>query len=76
MRKPALIHAVVLGWSLLLPAVALAGMGDDPTHAVLNVEERAVVADGAAFGRAGAYEKLVGTMDSIRRIRRTRSSPI
>jgi hypothetical protein len=63
MRKPALIHGVVLAWSLLLPALALAGVGVNPSHAVLHVEERAGVADGEAFGRAGAYEKLVGTMD-------------
>jgi hypothetical protein len=60
--------AVLLGAFLGGPATGSAGpthadAGPDPSHAVLHLSQRSVVADGRAFGSAGAYEKLVGTMD-------------
>jgi hypothetical protein len=66
MRMSARVRLVVVGLSLLVPGLPPPGHaapGDDPARAILHIEERSIVADGEAFGRAGAYEKLVGTID-------------
>jgi hypothetical protein len=66
MRTSARVHLVVASLLLLVAGLPLPGHaapGDDPAHAVLHINERSIVADGQAFGRAGAYEKLVGTID-------------
>ncbi|MDQ6674695.1 MAG: alpha/beta hydrolase domain-containing protein [Chloroflexota bacterium] len=60
--------ALLVGALLGRPAPGSASPVDadaapDPSHAVLHVTARSVVADGHAFGSAGAYERLVGSMD-------------
>jgi len=48
---------ILLAWTLCVPPLSIAEVTK------VTITTRATVADGRAFGKTGAYEKVVGTIE-------------